>query len=130
MAFSCVGRASLFQGIVVDRGDGALLVQIAGRCATHMQPLKLFQDQAAGADRNLATYRSAKSGAAKWMTQELSRAITQKKIASTDWANAYKISYEPGLVVDAQGPVQKPVKAGLVPNPELARKPIASFKPT
>ena len=64
------------------------------------------------------------------MTQELSKSITQGKIAPTDWANAYKINYEPGPVVDAQGPVQKPVKAGLVSNPEWARKPIASSKPT
>jgi len=95
IAFYCVGRASLCRWVfdVVDRGDGALLVQIAGRCATHMQPLKQFQDQAAGADKNLAKYRSAKSGAAKWMTQDLSKAITQGKIAPTDWANAYKINY-------------------------------------
>ena len=115
MAFSCLGRASLFQWVfdIVDRGDDALLVQIAGRCATHMQPLKQFQDQAAGVDRNLAKYRSAKSGAAKWMTQELSKVITQGKIAPMDWANVYKINYEPGPVVNAQGPVQKTSEGGI-----------------
>lgn len=78
-----------------------------------MQPLKQFQDRAAGADRNSTAYRTARSDAAKWMTRELTKAIEQGKIAPLNLSNAYQINYGLASVVNAQGPLAPSIRGGM-----------------
>ena len=79
-----------------------------------MAPLQRLQDKAASQPRNSAQYRTTRSEAARWMTQELSKAIAQGKIAPLDLVNDYKMNYGIASIVSTQGPLPraKPGDAG------------------
>jgi hypothetical protein len=79
-----------------------------------MAPLQRLQDKAANEQTNSTQYRTTRDDAARWMTQELSKAIAQGKIAPLDLVNDYNMNYGVASIVKTQGPVQRadPADAG------------------
>jgi hypothetical protein len=78
-----------------------------------MRPLKVLQDTAAVAPKNSREYLVARNATAKWLTQSLSKAIDQGKIAPLNLSNAYKINYGLASVVNAQGPLAPTIRGGM-----------------
>ena len=78
-----------------------------------MRPLRVLQDSVAATPRNSREYRLARGAASKWLTQALSKAIEQGKIAPLNLSNAYKINYGLASVVNAQGPLAPTIRGGM-----------------